>query len=102
MAVGGAGQPQFPHHSRSGPVMYQQVSASTAREPGEVEIVPGEIATGLLLLCDHATNAIPAELASLGLPAAQLERHIAYDIGAAAMTRAIAAGLRAPAVRAHF
>lgn len=82
--------------------MYQHVSASTAREPGEVEIVPGEIATGVLLLCDHATNAIPAELASLGLPAAQLERHIAYDIGAAAMTRAIAAELRAPAILSNF
>ena len=44
--------------------------------PGEVEIIPGDPATGMLLLCDHASNAIPPELESLGLPPAQLERHI--------------------------
>lgn len=55
--------------------------------PGEVEIIPGDPATGMLLLCDHASNAIPSELASLGLPPEQLERHIAYDIGAAATVR---------------
>jgi predicted N-formylglutamate amidohydrolase len=70
--------------------------------PGEVEIIPGDPATGVLLLCDHATNAIPAELDGLGLPAQQLERHIAYDIGAAEMTRAMAAALGAPAVLSNF
>lgn len=70
--------------------------------PGEVEIIPGDPATGMLLLCDHASNAIPAELDGLGLPAAQLTRHIAYDIGAAEMTRAMAAALGAPAVLSSF
>lgn len=70
--------------------------------PGEVEIIPGDPATGLLLLCDHASNAIPPELDSLGLPPAQLERHIAYDIGAADVTRAMAAALGAPAVLSNF
>ncbi len=69
---------------------------------GEVEIVPGDPATGMLLLCDHASNAIPPELDGLGLPPAQLERHIAYDIGAADVTRAIAAALGAPAVLSNF
>jgi len=70
--------------------------------PGEVEIIPGDPATGMLLLCDHASNAIPPELESLGLPPAQLERHIAYDIGAAEMTRAMAQALGAPAVLTNF
>ena len=70
--------------------------------PGEVEIVSGDPATGLLLICDHASNAIPPELEGLGLPPAQLERHIAYDIGAAEMTRAMARALGAPAVLSHF
>ncbi len=70
--------------------------------PGEVEIIEGDVASGLLLLCDHASNAIPAELNGLGLPPAQLERHIAYDIGAAWVTRAMAAALRAPALLTHF
>lgn len=73
-----------------------------ALRPGDVEIIEGDPATGVLLLCDHASNAIPPELASLGLPPAQLERHIAYDIGAAEMTRAMAAALGAPAVLSHF
>lgn len=70
--------------------------------PGEVEIIRGDPAAGVLLLCDHASNAIPAELKALGLPAQQLERHIAYDIGAAEMTRAMAAALGAPAVLSNF
>jgi predicted N-formylglutamate amidohydrolase len=69
---------------------------------GEVEVVPGDPATGMLLLCDHASNAIPPELDGLGLPPAQLERHIAYDIGAADVTRAMAAALGAPAVLSNF
>ena len=72
------------------------------RQPGDVEIIPGDPATGILLLCDHATNAIPAELGLLGLPPQQLERHIAYDIGAAEMTRAMAQALGAPAVLSNF
>lgn len=76
--------------------------ARAALAPGEVETIPGDPATGMLLLCDHASNAIPAELESLGLPPAQLERHIAYDIGAAEMTRAMAHALGAPAVLSNF
>ena len=67
--------------------------AAPVRQPGDVEIIPGDPATGVLLLCDHATNAIPTELNLLGLPPQQLERHIAYDIGAAEMTRAMAQAL---------
>lgn len=70
--------------------------------PGDVEFIAGDPATGLLLLCDHASNAIPDELAGLGLAPAERERHIAYDIGAAAMTRAMARRLGCPAVLSHF
>lgn len=71
-------------------------------EIGQAEIIAGDSATGLLLLCDHASNAIPPELDALGLGPAQLQRHIAYDIGAADVTRAIAAALGAPAVLSNF
>lgn len=70
--------------------------------PGDVEHIAGNMAGGILLLCDHASNAIPDELHGLGLPAAELERHIAFDIGAAAMTRALASALEAPALLTHF
>jgi predicted N-formylglutamate amidohydrolase len=44
----------------------------------------------MLLLCDHASNAVPAELAQLGLPANVMNTHIAYDLGAAELTRWLA------------
>ena len=40
-----------------------------------------------LLLCDHASNHLPAEFGSLGLGEADLLRHIAWDPGAAAVCR---------------
>ncbi len=56
----------------------------------------------MLLLCDHASNAIPAELNGLGLPPEQLERHIAYDIGAAELADGHGAATGAPAVLTTF
>jgi len=65
------------------------------------EIVPGGDAR-LLLLCDHAANALPPGYGTLGLPESELARHIAYDIGAAAVTRALAARLGAPAILTRY
>jgi predicted N-formylglutamate amidohydrolase len=70
--------------------------------PLAVERIEGAIESGVLILCDHASNAIPEEYANLGLPAAELDRHIAYDIGAAAVTRALARWLDAPAILTRF
>jgi len=50
----------------------------------------------------HASNEVPPDLSDLGLPAEQFERHIAYDIGAAAVTRSLARRLRAPAILTRF
>lgn len=65
-------------------------------------VVPGRADAGLILLCDHAGNAFPPEYGTLGLPEGQLRRHIAYDIGAAAVTCAVAAALGVPAVLTRF
>lgn len=56
----------------------------------------------LILFCDHASNALPPAYGDLGLDREQLERHIAYDIGAARVTRRLAALLGAGAVLAGF
>jgi predicted N-formylglutamate amidohydrolase len=56
----------------------------------------------LLFLCDHASNAVPPELDLLGLSEADFARHIAYDIGAAKLTRALAALSSAPALLARW
>jgi len=56
-----------------------------------------------LITCDHATNRVPEWLGGdLGLPAEDMERHIAYDLGAAGLTRALAEVLDAPALLSEF
>lgn len=66
------------------------------------EVIDGDRARGLVLLADHAGRELPAEYGSLGLPAAEFERHIAYDIGVERVTRALARLTGAPAVMARF
>jgi predicted N-formylglutamate amidohydrolase len=57
---------------------------------------PNEL--GLILVCDHASNRLPEEYGSLGMSEALLQTHIAYDIGAAAVTRSLAQAFGAPAI----
>lgn len=42
-----------------------------------------------MLLCEHASNHIPDEYGGLGVALSDLHRHIAWDIGAAALTRTL-------------
>jgi len=55
-------------------------------------------------LCDHAANTVPAFVndGDLGLPPEDMARHIAFDIGAAGVTRALAEQLNGPAVLSNF
>lgn len=55
-----------------------------------------------LLVCDHASPALPEGYGTLGLAAEAFGRHIAYDIGAGALTEALAARLDCPAVLARY
>lgn len=64
--------------------------------------LPGRADAPWLLTCDHASNAVPAELGDLGLPPEDMARHIAYDVGAEGLTRALAQALEAPAVLSCF
>ncbi|MGL6042974.1 MAG: N-formylglutamate amidohydrolase, partial [Sandaracinobacteroides sp.] len=50
----------------------------------------------VLLVCDHASNAIPPGI-ELALPEAALDSHIAWDIGAADVARAVVGALGCPA-----
>ncbi|MEO1493603.1 MAG: N-formylglutamate amidohydrolase [Pseudomonadota bacterium] len=52
----------------------------------------------LVLVCDHASNAVPPDVAPLGLGAEDMGRHIAWDVGARAVTLALAEHLGAGAV----
>ena len=63
------------------------------------EYVPArDPASTLLLLCDHASAELPAGYDGLGLAPALFQTHIAYDIGAALVTQALAARFGAAAV----
>ena len=73
--------------------------------PSELEtfdIINSGVKAPLVLACDHASNTIPASLNNLGLAPANLQGHIAWDIGAAAVTRRLSEILQAPAILARF
>jgi predicted N-formylglutamate amidohydrolase len=55
--------------------------------PPAFEVLRREAPGPFVILCDHASNHIPAELNALGLDPANLTRHIAWDIGAAGVAR---------------
>jgi predicted N-formylglutamate amidohydrolase len=57
-----------------------------------------------LITCDHATNRVPDEVGggTLGLPAEDMARHIAWDPGAAGVAEALAEALDSPVICADF
>ncbi len=64
--------------------------------------IEGDLRTGILILCDHAENTIPEPFANLGLRSEDLNRHIAYDLGAAPVAERLAKLLSAPALISCF
>lgn len=57
-----------------------------------------------LITCDHASNSVPDWIngGSLGIAPEDMARHIAYDVGAAGLTRSLAENLDAPAILSNF
>ena len=66
------------------------------------ETVEGDPKAGVIVICDHARNTVPSEYGSLGLTEETFQRHIAFDIGAEAVSRALGARLCAPVVLSTF
>ncbi len=66
------------------------------------EIIGADRPARWLITCDHATNAVPPCIGDLGLSEGEMGRHIAYDIGAAGVTRRLAERLEAPAILSRF
>jgi predicted N-formylglutamate amidohydrolase len=69
-----------------------------ADEPPPVRVLRPEGRSDFVLVADHAGRAIPRALGRLGLPDSELARHIAWDIGIAAVTEALSELLDATAV----
>jgi len=72
------------------------------QDPPVFETINADGLAPLQLVCDHASRVVPAALGNLGLDDSQFARHIAYDIGAEAVTRLLAAEMDAPAVLAGY
>lgn len=68
------------------------------------EILQADATTPWLIACDHASNRVPLEIdgGSLGLPPEQMARHIAYDVGAAGVTRHLGALMQARTILGRF
>ena len=68
------------------------------------EIIGKDRPSRWLVTCDHACNRVPDAIANggLGIAGCDMERHIAYDPGAAGLTRALADWLDAPAILTRF
>lgn len=65
-------------------------------------VLPGDRSRGIVLVCDHARSTLPEIYGSLGLPASEFDRHIAYDIGVEAVVNGLSARLGIPAVLSCF
>jgi predicted N-formylglutamate amidohydrolase len=71
-------------------------------EPSPVIESGSLLSSNFLIVVDHASARIPRRLGTLGLPGAELKRHIAWDIGALAVAREVAAALDAPLVAQNY
>ena len=71
-------------------------------EPAPAAIRAGHDACPFVLVADHAGRAVPRALGDLGVPPAEMERHIAWDIGVAELAEALSARLGAPLVRQRY
>lgn len=80
----------------------QSEIADAGRPFAPVERIEGALDAGVIVICDHASNGLPAAYGDLGLTRQSLQRHIAYDIGAAWLTRRLAHLLGAPAILSTF
>ena len=73
-----------------------------ADDPAPYAILQENGAAAALVVCDHASRAIPKSLNRLGLPELATWQHVAWDIGAGELARGLAAMLDAPAVLAGY
>lgn len=73
-----------------------------ADEPPPFELVNAEGRGRVILVCDHASSRIPRRLGTLGLSPRDQERHVAWDIGAAAVARRLSKILDAPLALSNY
>jgi predicted N-formylglutamate amidohydrolase len=65
-------------------------------------LVNGGGRSSCVLICEHASNRLPRALGTLGLPASELQRHIAWDLGAEQVARRLSRLIDAPLVLQRY
>lgn len=73
-----------------------------ARDPSPVTVTNPDSPAAVVLVVDHAGRRVPERLGDLGLPPAAFDRHIAWDIGIAAVSRRIAEALGATLIEQTY
>jgi predicted N-formylglutamate amidohydrolase len=73
-----------------------------ADEPPSFTEVRRQGRSNFLIVVDHASRRIPRRLGDLGLPASELQRHIAWDIGSLGVAQQVAAALDATLVWQNY
>jgi len=73
-----------------------------ADEPPPVIELGRQGRSNFVIVVDHANRRIPRRLGDLGLPPAELQRHIAWDIGALSVARCMSMTLEAPLVAQNY
>jgi predicted N-formylglutamate amidohydrolase len=83
-------------------VMQKSIKLLGADEPPPFIELNRHGRSNFVILVDHASRRIPRALGDLGLPPAELQRHIAWDIGALGVARRVAGALDAPLVAQNY
>ncbi len=71
-------------------------------EPAPAFVERASSDSPFVIVCDHAGRRIPRALGTLGLGEADLERHIAWDIGAAGVAARLAEALGATLIQQRY
>ena len=81
---------------------YLHAPLLAADEPPAVQEFQIDGRSDFIIVADHAGARIPRRLANLGLPDSELQRHIAWDIGALCVALRVAQALDAPLLSQNY
>jgi predicted N-formylglutamate amidohydrolase len=82
--------------------MSRQAGLLAPDEPPAVSESGAQATSSFVIVVDHASNLIPRSLGTLGLTATELQRHIAWDIGALDVARQVASALDAVLIAQNY
>ncbi|MCF4098395.1 N-formylglutamate amidohydrolase [Maritalea mediterranea] len=74
----------------------------TDADPNPIDFFNPEGDADVLLVCEHAGQMVPEKLNGLNLADTDMDKHIGWDIGAAAVTKRMAKLLNAPALLQRY